>query len=57
MSDERSRSSRGGGILVAIAVVIGAVAGLALRQPQIGMMAGLATGLVLAALVWLLDRR
>jgi uncharacterized membrane protein len=57
MSDERSRTSRGGGILVALAVVIGAVAGLALRQPQIGMIAGLATGLVLAALVWLLDRR
>lgn len=57
MTDERPKAARAGGILIALAVIIGTVAGLALRQPSIGMVAGFGTGLVLAILVWLLDRR
>ena len=48
--------SRAGGALFAAAIVLGVVIGVVLRQPSIGMVAGLAVGLVLLALVWLLDR-
>lgn len=52
-----SRTARAGGCLLAASVMAGAVAGLAYRQPTIGLIAGLGAGLVLVALVWLLDRR
>lgn len=48
---------RSGGILLALAIVTGAVVGTLRREPSIGFVAGLGAGLVLLALVWLLDRR
>ena len=48
---------RSGGILLAFSIVIGAVTGTLMRQPSIGFLAGLGTGLVLLLLVWLVDRR
>jgi hypothetical protein len=52
-----SRTARAGGCLLAATVMTGAVAGLVYRQPTIGLLAGLGIGLILTALVWLLDRR
>lgn len=49
--------SRSGGILLALAIVTGAVVGTLKRQPSIGFLAGLGVGLVLLLLVWLIDRR
>ena len=40
--------SRAGGALLAAAIVLGVVIGVVLRQPSIGMVAGLAVGLVAA---------
>jgi hypothetical protein len=57
MDGTRRKPARGGGALLALAIMIGAAAGLYVRQPALGMVAGLAIGLVLLALVWLLDRR
>ena len=44
-----------GGCLLALAILVGAAAGFVWRQPSIGMLAGLGAGLVLLALVWLID--
>lgn len=57
MSGKGPRTKRAGGVLIALAVVGGAVAGLFMRQTSIGMVGGLAVGLLLAGLIWLLDRR
>ena len=57
MDSKKPRAARAGGILIAFAVMTGAVAGLARGQASIGMVGGLATGLLLAGLIWLLDRR
>lgn len=46
-----------GGCLLAGAILAGAVAGLAFREPSIGLLAGLGAGIVLLALVWLIDFR
>lgn len=46
-----------GGVLLALSLLVGAVTGLVYRQPSIGLVAGLGVGLLLLALVWLLNRR
>ncbi|HKR23801.1 MAG TPA: hypothetical protein VJS15_00945 [Allosphingosinicella sp.] len=48
-------TSLSGGCLLALAILAGAAVGLVWRQPSIGMLAGLGAGLVLLALVWLID--
>ena len=48
---------RAGGALFAAAILIGVVAGIALRQPSIGFLAGLGAGVLLLGVVWLADRR
>lgn len=49
--------SRSGGVLLALAIVAGAVTGVFMHQPSIGVLAGTGVGLLLVALVWLIDRR
>ena len=49
-------SPNAGGFLIAAAVVIGAIAGLLLGQPTIGILAGTALGVAGALIVWLRDR-
>jgi len=49
--------TRAGGALLAAAILVGAVAGVILRQPSLGIVAGFGVGLVLLVAVWLLDRR
>jgi hypothetical protein len=53
----KSGFPRSGGVLLAASILIGAVAGVYMRQPSIGFLAGLGVGLVLLAGVWLIDRR
>ena len=43
-------------MLLAVSILIGAVAGVSMRQPSIGFLAGLGVGLVLLIAVWLIDR-
>ena len=57
MSSKKPRAKHAGGILIAFAVVAGAVAGLFMKQTSLGMVGGMAVGLLLAGLVWWLDRR
>jgi len=49
----------GGGILIAIGLIVGAAIGIAYRQPSLGVVAGLVTGSVaaLALTVWDSRRR
>jgi UDP-N-acetylmuramyl pentapeptide phosphotransferase/UDP-N-acetylglucosamine-1-phosphate transferase len=54
MSD---KTPRAGGALIAIAILVGAVVGIAWRQASLGVVVGLAAGIGLALLVWLADKR
>ena len=52
-----TRSSAAGGFFIAAGALGGTIVGLALRQPSIGFLGGLATGAVIALAIWLIDRR
>ena len=51
------RFPRAGGALLAGSIVVGVIVGIAMRQSSIGFLAGLGVGLVLLAIVWLMDQR
>ncbi len=53
----RPRTKLGGGIFIALGLLIGVVVGVAMRQPSIGLLAGLGVGIALAGLVALVGRR
>lgn len=53
----RRRGGMAGGSLLALFTVGGVVVGTLYREPSIGFVTGLALGLLLVAMVWLLDRR
>ena len=57
MAAPSNKPARAGGILLAFSIVTGALVGALMGQPSIGMVSGLGVGLVLAATLWLLDRR
>lgn len=48
---------RGGGILIALGLILGAGIGAAFGQPSQGLIIGLGVGVVLAIALWLADRR
>ncbi len=50
------RSAMGGGIFLFLGLLIGSIAGIALNQPSLGMMAGFGIGAALALLLWIADR-
>lgn len=52
----KSGFPRAGGALLAVSILTGAVAGVYMRQPSLGFLAGLGVGLVLLVIVWLIDR-
>ncbi|MBK9432689.1 MAG: hypothetical protein IPN50_09850 [Sphingomonadales bacterium] len=52
-----ARPRLAGGIFLLIGPIIGIIGGIALREPSLGMIAGLAGGGLLAVLVWLFDRK
>lgn len=52
----KSKTPLAGGALLAIAILGGAVAGVVMRQPSIGLVAGFGVGVVLLGLIWLVDR-
>jgi hypothetical protein len=52
-----SKVRLGGGCLLSLSILVGVIGGTLLRQPSIGFLAGLGAGILLLALVWLLNRR
>jgi hypothetical protein len=55
--DMQSRSTRAGGCFLTIFILLGFVAGLAIRNPLKGVLIGLGVGIVFAVATWLIDRR
>jgi hypothetical protein len=53
---ESMMAQRGGGFLITIALLVGAVVGTIYGEPSIGLVAGLGVGVFGAVLVWLYDR-
>ena len=53
----RTRSTQAAGFILAISILGGAVAGSIAGQPSIGFLAGLAAGVAVAILYWLIERR
>jgi hypothetical protein len=52
-----SPAPRAAGALLAFAILAGAVIGVALGQPTLGVLGGAAAGSAVALLLWLRDRR
>ena len=48
--------SRGGGIFIVLGIGIGTAIGTAMGQPSIGVVSGLAVGIVIAFAIWGYDR-
>jgi multisubunit Na+/H+ antiporter MnhB subunit len=46
-----------GGFFIAAGMLGGAIAGVIFNQPSIGMVAGLAFGIVVAIVIWAMDRK
>ena len=57
MATPPSRPARAGGFLLALALLVGVIAGSLLGQPSIGFLAGLGIGLAAVAVLWLMERR
>ncbi|PCD02696.1 hypothetical protein COC42_15035 [Sphingomonas spermidinifaciens] len=58
MADPRpSRGPVAGGAILALTIMAGVVVGVALRQPSIGLLGGIAVGTVISILIWRRDRR
>lgn len=55
--NENSQPRLAGGIFVALGLLLGAIAGIALDQPSAGMVIGFGVGAAIAALIWLFDRK
>jgi hypothetical protein len=53
----KGQEPKAGGALLAGSILAGAVIGIAMRQATIGVLAGIAVGIVAALLLWWRDRR
>ena len=50
------RYTQAGGFILALSILVGAGVGAAVHQSSVGFLIGLATGVLLALLIWVLDR-
>lgn len=57
LMSKRTRSTRAAGFILAISILGGAIAGAIVGEPSIGFLAGLAAGVAVATLFWLIERR
>ncbi|MCL6740492.1 hypothetical protein LZ518_05025 [Sphingomonas sp. RB56-2] len=51
------RSTAAGGIFLFLGLLIGATYGINAGEPMLGVLLGFGAGIILALLVWLIDRR
>ena len=54
---DKSGYKQAGGFILAASIIAGVVGGIVIGQPSIGFLVGAAAGVLLALLVWALDRR
>jgi hypothetical protein len=52
-----TRNPIAGGFFLTTAILVGFAVGVGIGQPTIGLFAGTAVGIVIAILLWLVDRR
>jgi hypothetical protein len=52
-----ARATRAGGCFLSLSVLAGLVYGLAIGNPMQGILIGTGSGILLALIVWLVDRR
>ena len=57
MAPFNDRSPRAGGVLLMLAIFVGAGIGFATGQSTLGLLGGVAVGALLALTIWLADRR
>lgn len=57
MPDQTSNASRAGGFIIAVTTLAGAIIGVKLGEPSIGMIAGFGSGVAVAVGLYLYDRR
>ena len=50
------RYTQAGGFILALSILVGAIVGAMLHQSSIGFLVGLGVGVLLAVLIWVLDR-
>ena len=53
----RRRDRRAGGAILALSILVGTIVGIAMRQSSIGILAGVAIGMLSLVAIWLVDRR
>ena len=53
----KSRNSQAGGFILAASILVGAVGGALLRQSSLGFLVGAGFGVLVALLIWIVDRR
>lgn len=46
-----------GGFFIFAGLIAGSILGIVFDQPSIGMVSGMAAGAIIAAIIWLIDRR
>jgi len=52
-----TRTTHAGGCFLMIAILLGFLGGLAIRDPLLGTLIGTAIGVLIAVVLWLVDRR
>jgi hypothetical protein len=57
MSNPDQSNPSAAGVLLAIAILAGAIIGMIAREPSAGVVGGAAIGILAALLYWLRDRR
>lgn len=56
MNAPQSNRTQAGGFLIAAGVIVGTIAGSIANQPSIGFLIGLASGILIAVVLWRRDR-
>jgi hypothetical protein len=54
---ENSQPRLAGGIFIAFGLLIGAIGGVAMDQPSAGAVIGMGIGIIIAVVVWIIDRK
>jgi hypothetical protein len=57
MDGSRKPGAKGGGAIIAGAIMLGVIGGIIAGQPSIGFLGGAAAGVLIALLFWLNERR
>jgi hypothetical protein len=57
MTGRDSRNPSGAGAIIALLILAGTIIGGFMGQPSIGLLTGTGTGVLIAVLLWLRDRR